>query len=60
MIKHMKYPIGLSISSGLTVGQQPSCKYFHGCIMRAKFCAIRKVKRIVGIWYEIAQFYFAV
>ncbi len=60
MMKRMKYPIGLSILSGSAVGQLPSCKYYHGCIMRTNFFAIRKVKRIVGIWYEIAQFYFAV
>ena len=58
MIKRMKYSIGLSILSGSAVGQLPSCKYCHGCIMRTQFCAIRKVKRNVGIGYEIAQFHF--
>jgi hypothetical protein len=54
----MKYPIGMTISSGSAVEQPPSCKYCHGCIMRAQFCAIRKVKRNVGIGYDIAQFHF--
>ena len=58
MMKRMKHPIGLSISSGSAIGQLPSCKYFHGCIMRTQFCAIRKVTRIVGIGYDIAQFHF--
>ncbi len=29
MMKRMKYPIGLSISSGSAVGQLPSCEFCH-------------------------------
>ncbi len=57
-MKHMKTHIGLAILSGSAEGHLPSCKYCHGCKMRAQFCAIGKAKRNVGIGYEIAQFHF--
>jgi hypothetical protein len=56
--KRRKYPIGISIASGSSLGVVVNCKWCRGCIMRTQWGAIKKVKREVGVGFDILQYHF--
>lgn len=58
MTKRRRYPIGMSIAEGATFGLIPSCKHCHGMIQRKQMRAIRKVKRLAGLGYDIQHYHF--
>ena len=58
MKKRRKYPIGMSIAEGASVGFIPSCKHCHGMIQRNQVRAMKKVKRLSGMGYDIQQYHF--
>ena len=56
--KRKKYPIGISIASGSSLGVMANCKWCRGCIMRMQSRAIKKVKREVGVGFDTLQYHF--
>jgi hypothetical protein len=56
--KRKKYPIGISIASGSSLGVVANCKWCRGCIMRTQWRAIKKVKREVGVGFDTLQYHF--
>ena len=56
--KRKKYPIGISIASGSSLGVVANCKWCRGCIMRTQWRAIKKVKREVGVGFDTFQYHF--